>query len=52
VTWRGGVMTSTGGEVAVGRGKGGADASWADTNLSMKKLKKIHAVNSASINGQ
>jgi hypothetical protein len=27
------VATSTRGEAAPGRGKGGSDASWADTNL-------------------
>jgi hypothetical protein len=45
------VMTSTGGEAAPGRGKGGDDVSWADVNLNRPKIKKIHAVDSATTNG-
>jgi hypothetical protein len=51
VTWRGDVVTSTGGEVAPGRGKVGDDISWADANLTELKNKKIHTVNSAATNG-
>jgi hypothetical protein len=40
VTWRGGVATSAGGEVAPGREKGGHDVSWDDTNLSRMKHKE------------
>jgi hypothetical protein len=29
------------------KGKGGEDASWADVNLTVPKMKKIHPVNSA-----
>jgi hypothetical protein len=34
VTRRGGVTTSTGGEAAPGRGKGGDNINWADANLT------------------
>jgi hypothetical protein len=37
VTWRGGVTTSVGEEVALGRGKGGDNASCADVNLTGPK---------------
>jgi hypothetical protein len=37
VTRRGGMATSVRGEVAPGRGKGGDDASWANTNLTRLK---------------
>jgi hypothetical protein len=37
VTWRDSVMMSAGGEVALGRGKGGDDASWTDANLTAPK---------------
>jgi hypothetical protein len=50
VTRRGGVTTSTGGEAAPGREKGGDDVSWADVNRTELKIKKIHAVDSASTN--
>jgi hypothetical protein len=50
VTQCNGVETSVGGETALGRGKGGDDASWADTDLTELKKKKIHAVDSAVIN--
>jgi hypothetical protein len=40
VTWCGGVMTSTGGEVAPERKKGGDNVSWADVNLTGSKNKK------------
>jgi hypothetical protein len=52
VTRRGSVMTSVGGEVTPGRGKGGDDANWADANLTRLKIKKIHAGDSASTNGR
>jgi hypothetical protein len=45
-------MTSTGGEVAPVRAKGGDDANWDDVNLSGQKMKKMHAVDSVSTNGQ
>jgi hypothetical protein len=44
VAWRGGMMISAGGEAAPGREKGGDDISWADANLIVPKMKKIHAV--------
>jgi hypothetical protein len=34
VTWRNGVMTSVGGEMAPKRKKGGDDATWPDANLT------------------
>jgi hypothetical protein len=34
------VMMSAGGEVALGRGKRGDDASWADVNLTGPKSKE------------
>jgi hypothetical protein len=34
MTHRSGVMTSAGGEVTSGRGKGGDNTSWADANLT------------------
>jgi hypothetical protein len=37
VIWRDGVTTSTEGEMASGRGNGGEDASWADTNFTGPK---------------
>jgi hypothetical protein len=41
VTQRGGVTTSTGGETAPRRGKGGGDASWTDVNLTGSESKEI-----------
>jgi hypothetical protein len=42
--------TSAGGEVLLGRGKGGDDV-WSDTNLTGLKNKiKIHAINLANTN--
>jgi hypothetical protein len=46
MTWRGGVVTSVGGEAIPRRKKGGNDAGWADVNLTEPKMKKIHAVDS------
>jgi hypothetical protein len=40
VTQRNGVVTSVGGEVTSGRGKGGDNASWTDVNLTGSKNKK------------
>jgi hypothetical protein len=37
VTRRGDVTTSIEGEMVLGRGKGGDDANWADTNFTMSK---------------
>jgi hypothetical protein len=37
VTPHGGVVTSTGGDAAPGRRKGGNDANWADVNLTRPK---------------
>jgi hypothetical protein len=45
------VATSAGGKAALERGKGGGDGSWADTNLTQQKMKKIHAVYSVDSNG-
>jgi hypothetical protein len=50
MTRRGGVTTSTRGEVAPGRGKRGDDASSTDVNLTGLKMKKIHANDSADTN--
>jgi hypothetical protein len=51
MTRRDGVTTSTGGEATPERGKEGDDASWADTSLTVSKMKKIHAVDSTITNG-
>jgi hypothetical protein len=40
VTWRGGVVTSAGGEVTPGREKGGDDDSCVDANLIGPKNKE------------
>jgi hypothetical protein len=40
MTWHDSVATLAGGEAALGRGKGGEDASWADTNLTGPKNKE------------
>jgi hypothetical protein len=45
-------MTSAGGEAPPERENGGEDASWANTNLTGLKMKKIHAVNLVGINGR
>jgi hypothetical protein len=51
MTWRGDVMISVGGEVALEIGKRGENVGWADANLSRpKKIKKIYAINSAATN--
>jgi hypothetical protein len=43
---------SVGGEAVPERGKGGDDDSWIDVNpYWAKKMKKIHAIDSAAING-
>jgi hypothetical protein len=52
VTRHDGIVMSVRGEVALERGKGGDDASWADTNLTRPKIKKIHVVNSVATNGR
>jgi hypothetical protein len=40
VTRHGGMVTSTGGEAAAGREKGGNDVNWADVNLTVPKNKE------------
>jgi hypothetical protein len=40
VTRHDGVATSTGGEVALGRGKGRDNASWDNTNLIEPKIEE------------
>jgi hypothetical protein len=40
VTRRGGVAMSDGGEVVLGRGKGGDDTNWTNTNLTGLKNKE------------
>jgi hypothetical protein len=40
VTRHDGVTTSAGGEAALGKGKGGDDASWADASLTESKNKE------------
>jgi hypothetical protein len=50
VTRHGGVTTSTEGEVAPVRRKRGDDISWADTNLTEQKIKKINTVDSTTTN--
>jgi hypothetical protein len=53
MTRLGGVCTWVRGEVAPGRGMGGDDASWTDTNLTgLKNEKKIHTVDSIATNGR
>ncbi len=52
MTWCGGVATSAKGEVAPRREKRPHYASWTETNLIGLKIKKIHAVDSAAINGR
>jgi hypothetical protein len=44
VAWHGGVMILVEGEVAPGRRNRGDDDSWANTNLTNSKIKKIHAL--------
>jgi hypothetical protein len=44
------MTTLDGGEASTKRGKGGDDASWAGTNLTGQKMKKIHALDSTTIN--
>jgi hypothetical protein len=51
VVRRGSVTTSVGGGAAPGRGKGGGDISWVDTNFIGQKIKKIHMIDSAGRNG-
>jgi hypothetical protein len=52
-TQHGGMMTSAGGEAAPRREKGGDDITWVYTNLTRpKNEKKIHTVDSVSINGR
>jgi hypothetical protein len=43
---------SAGREAASGMEKGGDDASWANVDLNGPKMKKTHAVDSATINGR
>jgi hypothetical protein len=50
VIWRDGVVTSTGGEAAPGRGKEEDDTSWANANLTRPKSEKIHVIDSAATN--
>jgi hypothetical protein len=45
------VRMSAGGEAALGMGKGGDDASWANVNLTGPKNKKNNTVDSAATNG-
>jgi hypothetical protein len=45
-------VTSTRGEAALGRKKGGDDASWVDVNLTRPKMKKMHVVDLAVSNGR
>jgi hypothetical protein len=53
VTRCSGMTMSVGGEAALGRGKGGDDANWADANFtSQKNEKKIHTIDLASTNGR
>jgi hypothetical protein len=52
VARRGGVATSAEEDAASARGKGGDDASWADTNLTWPKMKKKLAIDSIATNGQ
>jgi hypothetical protein len=44
------MTTLDGGEASTKRGKGGDDASWARTNLTGQNMKKIHTLDSATIN--
>jgi hypothetical protein len=44
------MTTSDRGEAALRREKGGDVISWADTNLTKLKMKKIHVVDSAGTN--
>jgi hypothetical protein len=50
MTPHGGMVTLTGGEMPPEKGERGDDVSWADTNFTEPKTKKIHAVNSAATN--
>jgi hypothetical protein len=52
VTRCSGMMTSTRGEAAPGRGKGGDNAGWADVNLTGPKMKKIYVVDSVASSGR
>jgi hypothetical protein len=52
VTWRGGVTTSVGGEVALG-GEMEEKTIFGLTRILLdQKIKKIHAIDSGGINGQ
>jgi hypothetical protein len=44
------VALSAGEEVALGREKGGDDASWVDVNLNGLKIIKIHTIDLAATN--
>jgi hypothetical protein len=50
VTRRGGMVTLAEEEKTPGRRKGVDDVSWADTNHSGPKMKKIHMVDSTAGN--
>jgi hypothetical protein len=52
MTQHDGAMTSAEGEATSEREKRGYDASWADANFTGLKIKKIHAIGSASTNGR
>jgi hypothetical protein len=50
MTQRGGVITSTEGEAALGKEKRGDNMSWADVNLTWLKNEKNHAIDLTAIN--
>jgi hypothetical protein len=51
MTRRGSVAMSVGREAAPRKGKGGDNARWANTKLTVSKIKKIHVVDSVATNG-
>jgi hypothetical protein len=52
VTLHDGVITSVRGEAAPEKEKRGDSVSWADVNFIRLKIKKIHTIDSAGINGR
>jgi hypothetical protein len=46
------MVMSARGKTAPRRGKGGDAISWANTNLTSPKMKKIHATDSVATNGR
>jgi hypothetical protein len=52
VTWRDAMTMSAGGEMVVGRGKGGDDTSWTDINFTGLKKKFTRSIQLLQIDGE